>query len=248
MYGITNSGSGSGGGFSINAAVLHVTAPFGSTVSISKGGVIAKTIGPGKAHTNADDENADYYFSITPTNYGTWTVTATLNSDSASDTVAISSNKQYDVVLSYRLYLYNRGTQNVALEATTNMYFDGGRNSPRITYNSDSMLVKYVNTGIVETVNKVNLTGYNTIHLRANFSIITGHYYIIVRSQKGGGSSAQSYNIATIDIASNIIKNQEKDYTLDISNVNGEYYVGLGEWADGSETCRVVIYEVYANK
>ena len=63
---------GAGGeSISVHAAVLHVSAPFGSTVSIAKGGVTVKSLGPGRAHTNTDGESADYYFSIAPANLTT---------------------------------------------------------------------------------------------------------------------------------------------------------------------------------
>ena len=42
-----------------------------------------------------------------------WTVTATLGTDTASDSVTVNSNMQYDVELSYHYYLYNKGNQFV---------------------------------------------------------------------------------------------------------------------------------------
>lgn len=232
MYGITNSGSGSGGGFSVNAAVLHVTAPFGSTVSISKGGVIAKTIGPGKAHTNADDENADYYFSITPTNYGTWTVTATLNSDSASDTVAISSNKQYDVELSYRLYLYNRGTQNVPWTKMT-------RDSTDVTFNTDNMYVQgYANySGVIaRTASTYDLTNFKTLYCVAKLNGTNGQIYL------GAGTKLDLYDSKTQDSKVQITEINETTYSLDVSQMTTGNYVTI----QGSGNAYV--YEVYVVK
>lgn len=103
-------GGDGGGGLSPNSAVIHVTAPVGSTISFSKGGVVAKVLGPEKSHINADDATmADWYYSVSSSNYGTWTVTATLDADEASSTVTVSNNKQYDVELAYGLYFFKNG-------------------------------------------------------------------------------------------------------------------------------------------
>lgn len=95
---------GGSGGLSPNSAVIHVTAPAGSTISFAKGGVVAKVLGPDKSHVKASDNSlAEWYYAISPINYGEWTVTASLSGDTASDTVTISTNKQYDLELSYHV-------------------------------------------------------------------------------------------------------------------------------------------------
>ena len=116
---------GAGGeGLSVNSAVLHVTAPAGSTVSIAKGGVTVKSLGPEKAHIKVDGVKADYYFSIAPANYGEWTVTAVLGADTADETAAVIENRQYDVALDYRVpSLYQAITY---LETTSAAWFDTG--------------------------------------------------------------------------------------------------------------------------
>lgn len=92
---------GGGGGLSPNAAVIHVTAPVGSTISFSKGGVVVKVIGPEESHVNADNPTfADWYYAVSSSLYGTFTLSAT---DTAGITetksVAVSSNEQYDIVI-----------------------------------------------------------------------------------------------------------------------------------------------------
>ena len=106
---------GGTGGLSPNNAVIHVTAPVGSTISFSKGGVVAKVLGPEKSHVNANDNDfADWYFPVSYANFGEWAVTATLGTGTASDTVIIDSNKQYDVgPMRYPLVLYDSGNQYV---------------------------------------------------------------------------------------------------------------------------------------
>ena len=128
MIGRTNTGGGGGGGLSPNSAVIHVTAPVGSTISFAKGGVVAKVFGPDKSHVNSADASlADWYYSVSQNNYGTWTVTATLGTDTASDTVTIDSNEQYDLMLSFLVpgayqaveYLQGTGTQYLATNFLT---------------------------------------------------------------------------------------------------------------------------------
>lgn len=102
-------GGGGGGGLNLNNALIHVNAPLGSTVEFAKGGVTVETILPAKAFPNVDGETADYYYSVSPSNYGIWTVAASLSGDSASETITVDSNKQYTVTLEYNLTLFKDG-------------------------------------------------------------------------------------------------------------------------------------------
>lgn len=90
---------GGGGGLNPSDALIHVNAPLGSTVTFAKGGVAVETITPDKAFANVDGATADYYYPVKSANYGTWTVTATLSGDTASDTVTVNAAEQYDLVL-----------------------------------------------------------------------------------------------------------------------------------------------------
>lgn len=94
-------GGGNSGGLNPSDALIHANAPLGSTVEFAKGGVTVETITPDKAFANDDGETADYYYPVKTANYGTWTVTATLSSDTASDTVVVDSAEQYDANLTF---------------------------------------------------------------------------------------------------------------------------------------------------
>lgn len=119
---------GGSGGLSPNGAVIHVTAPVGSTISFAKGGVVAKVLGPEKSHVNADYNTlADWYYSVSSSNYGTWTVTATLSGNTASKTIKISTNEQYDLYFYCILpsayqpveYIESSGSQYINLNLST---------------------------------------------------------------------------------------------------------------------------------
>lgn len=101
----------SGGSLKDTDAILTVTVPTGSTVTATKSG---KTLTPTMWTTAADATQECALFSIPAAQFDAttpWTVTATLGTDSATATVLIDSNKQYDLELSYHYYLYNKGTQ-----------------------------------------------------------------------------------------------------------------------------------------
>lgn len=101
---------GGGGGLSTLGAVLHVNAPVGSTITLAKGGVTVKVLDANKGHTSAEDDSlADWYYSVSPSNYGSWTVTATKDAESVSESITVDSNKQYDVELTYNQYLLKDG-------------------------------------------------------------------------------------------------------------------------------------------
>lgn len=100
---------GGSGGLSLHNAVIHVNAEVGSTITFSKGGVAVKILGPSKGHISSDGKTADYYYSVSSVNFGSWTITGALGGQSAGKTVTVNEVKQYDVPLSYNLYLIKDG-------------------------------------------------------------------------------------------------------------------------------------------
>ena len=106
---VLNMVGGGGGSLKDTDAILTVTVPTGSTVTATKGGV---TLTP-TMWVQAADPTLDCALFVIATSLfdaqNAWTVTATLGTSTASNTVMISSNKQYDLALSYHLYIYNRG-------------------------------------------------------------------------------------------------------------------------------------------
>lgn len=134
MIGKTNAGAG-GGHLNDTDALLRVSAPTGSTITMAKGGVTVAVLAATKGHTNASDATlADWYYGISSGNYGSWTVTAAKDGESASKTVTVDNAKQYDVSLSYALYLISNGQ----LQSGYNLY--GGSNT--ISQESDHVLAK----------------------------------------------------------------------------------------------------------
>lgn len=121
VFNMVGGGSGGGGGPSASDAILTVTVPTGSTVTATKGGV---TLTPTMWVQAADATMDCALFVIQPSLFdaqNAWTVTSTLSGDTASGTVTIDSNEQYDMILSYRIppdyqeveYLAASGTQYI---------------------------------------------------------------------------------------------------------------------------------------
>ena len=108
---------GGGGGPTASDAILTVTAPAGSTITATKG---SATLVP-TLWTTADGNQECALFVIEPEQFDSstpWTVTATLGTDTATDTVTIDSNKRYDVELSYNLYIIKNGVEQTGFTIT----------------------------------------------------------------------------------------------------------------------------------
>ena len=109
IFDMTRRSSGGGSGPSASDAILTVTVPTGSTVTATKGGV---TLTPTMWVQAADNTLDCALFVIQPSLFDSqnaWTVSATLGTDTASDTLTINSNSQYDLTLEYGTILFDNG-------------------------------------------------------------------------------------------------------------------------------------------
>ncbi len=213
---------GAGGeNISVYAAVLHVSAPFGSTVSIAKGGVTVKSLGPGRAHTNTDGESADYYFSIAPANYGAWTVTATRGEDSTSAAVTVDSNRQYDVVLVYKVYAMKNGQILVNEYLTPNI----------IAKTTGDGYVQYQHTGSgtyrIINFGPFDVTSYTKLYITfAGTTVTTGY-----KNECGICRNVNNSDFAAkLTYETNFSGTKE----VDIANCGGEYYATVLFQGSGS--------------
>lgn len=120
------------GGLKDTDAVLIVTVSTGSTVTAIKNGV---TLTPTIWTQSADNTLNSAIFSIPSSTFdaNAWTVTATLNGDTASDTVVINSAKEYSMKLAFRVpleyteveFLQSSGTQYIATPIPANTVNSG---------------------------------------------------------------------------------------------------------------------------
>ena len=129
---------GGSGGLKDGSAILSVTVPAGSTVTASKGGV---TLQPSLWLSGADSSTEIALFTFLPAQFDSvnpWTVTATDGTSTASDTVIISTNKQYSVDISFDYYLF-RGDGVYKGEWSAKAWWEESSNkvTPSLTINTN---------------------------------------------------------------------------------------------------------------
>lgn len=233
-----------GGGFPIGGALLHVTAPVGSTLTFETGGVTVKTLGPGRAHTKAaDSDMADYYCPVGSGSYGTWTVTATLDSDSASDSVTISANRQYDMVLTYDLYFVRNGVvmngrsaaHNVPSGGTVQASISAEEGYTRFLVSLNGQSSNAYGYSVYFTPN-VDLSGWRTLVLDCRYLSAYQNYGGAVRAPIFGLSAATAptnpgvgptldYSVQkTIAAASASTLTERASFLLDVTGCTGQLY------------------------
>ena len=172
---------GGAGGLSPNAAVIHVTAPVGSTISFSKGGIVAKVLPPEKSHVNAEDNTiAEWYYAVAPSNYGSWTVSAALNGGgSNSRSVSVSSAKQYDVSIPTPFYYVTAGVlsgQNiVSVGKKGSSASSANAVAPPVSYGDGYIECGWTSygtafqTGIIYFPEQVDLSKYSRVKVNGRF-------------------------------------------------------------------------------
>lgn len=229
---IFNMVGGGSGGLKATDAILRVIAPAQSTVTITKSGVSKSDAG----HENAIDPTLyDYYFIIHASQFDSvnpWTVTATLGSESSSDTIVIGSADEYDVELSYALYLVHDGIVNSAYTATK-----GGYTSATISYGEGYVAVE---TGDVSS-------SYSLLYFSPKI-LLSDYSYLVFDGCARGYAEAnkfyQSYGVvntvsssgaaqSTFSSSGVLLSGNASSYTarsmqyIDISAVSSTSYVGF---------------------
>lgn len=203
-------------------AVIAVTYPEGSVCTCSNG---TKTL-------KARDTSGKALFNVFT---GTWTVTATDGSKTASKAVTITDAVQaVNVALSFILYLRDgiddcdADTGGWISEARAWGENVAGAGAPIVDKSNTwiELTQNYAKGGIYRTVNKIDLSQYNTLVVELAVSATDSHpeYFTFgIWSELG---TYFRYNLAaywnpTDNIGSTVI-------SIDISNLNGSYYVGYG--------------------
>ena len=230
---------GAGGeGLPVHAAVLHVTAPSGSTVSIAKGGVTVKTLDPGKAHSKLDGMKADYYFPIFPANYGEWTVTAVSDTKSADKAVTISANQQYDVELVYELALYEAGNTCgypwKIIREDVSSFDDPSGETLLVTQNGNGNI--FPDAGFLIN-QKMDLSAYSSFCAHITRTQYAGSVGVFVSPDFVGSGQFYKYLMTNPGeaLASTIATTVPSDGIVrcDISSLQGQAYVNVGARCSG---------------
>lgn len=201
-------------------ATITVTYPANSTCTCSDG---TTTL----TDTNAGTSEKTITFTVP--NTGNWTVSCTNGTNTASQTVSITAEGQAKSVdLAYTLYIFKSG------EGAKVEYYAGHGGLASIAVGTDKITMSYSGTtGAVESCfrakDKYNLSNYSTLYLDlVNSKSLSDQYRL------GVYISTTAYTWEDVNQESveskgyPEITSTRKTYSLDISKMQGEYYVGFG--------------------
>lgn len=219
MIGRTNAG-GTGRIFSI----IAVSYPEGSVCICTNGTSTLK----------ARDTGGKALFNVP---VGSWTVSCTDGSSTASQTVRITAEGQDErVTLSYKLVLFDNGSY-----AAETGGFTGISNDKLYTQNTGvggefTYSPWYSN-------NAVDITGYSTLKFTVEKGGATGdanNYNLLdVGITKTKGASNTNDLAAKVSVRDNAAT-ADKEYTLDISDFSGTYYIeGISQGGDWTSEAKV---------
>lgn len=231
MVGWTNT---SGGGLNIqsNKAVIHVTAPVGSTISFEYGGIVVAVLGPKYSFVSAADSlKAEWYYSVSHGNYGLWTIRAQRSIFEKSENIEVDSNKQYDISFSVlENYLYNNGVENILY--TSDLINSGG--SSTITKESTYIQIyhKALTLGYqYYRVANVDLTAVKTIRYTGQAYVDTSDQGIWCRIFVTDDASITNATDASIKATEDLVATSYIDFTVDlnVNDLSGTFYVACGQ-------------------
>lgn len=229
-------GGGGGGSLKDTDAILTVTVPTGSTVTATKGGT---TLTPTMWVQAADPTLDCALFVIAPAQFDSvnpWTVTATLETDTGTDTasttVLITTNREYDVELSYIVYIIKNGVAPsetpIANNGGTLTYYTG-----YINLHSPASSGSWAN---VHTVNKINVKYHEYLVCDSS---ARGHYepgcpaFGLFSNVGTVGYKSSFYAFKdVINAGTNTLSGRKVQY-IDISQHTESYYIGFQEAGSG---------------
>lgn len=223
----------SGGGLSNLNAILCITVPQGATVTATKSNLI---LTPTMWTQNADATLETAIFTIIPSYFDAnpWTISATSNGQTSTGSIVINSAEYYEVVLSFNYYFIKEG---VLLDNNWIIY-QGSSTSANIYPQPNLDYVLFDTGGNVAvafaTTNSYDITQYSKLQI----TVTAGRSYftsgkvpciaVDTRQPTGGGTSGSLTNLTYRTMfnggTGNITPNT---YTLDISSLTGNYYVGI---------------------
>ena len=225
----------SGSGLKDTDAILTVTVPTGAVVTASKSNLyLSPTM-----WTKDSDSAFDYaLFSVPENTFDSvaWTVTATFDGRTGSDTVVIDSPDKYDIDI-HDIYIYHNGAYSVEAGSVVGKNTGSGTGSQSVS-NSNNVLTltntyssgNYQKTGLFYTSNTIDVTKFSK--LKTTVSSVTGAFDSNSFPQVGVLTNLTAAWRPTIewlaetDITSAI--STSTTLTTDISSVTGNVYACFG--------------------
>lgn len=197
-------------------AAIGVTYPAGSTVTVTDG----------KITYTAPNTNGSALFIIPYA--ATWIVTATDGTATKSQAVEITTEGQsVNVKLEYTVWLYKNGDQCV--EVTGGWSAAGWTKKNKAiasaTLGTSSIQFNNVNDSGIATVDKVNVSNYNTITVVGSISKINTNYNAGLEWSGLYSEKVFTSGVEEIEFSVNTLGDFTR--TLDISQINGDYYFAI---------------------
>lgn len=228
IFDMTRRSSGGGSGPSASDAILIVTTSAGSTVTATKGSVsLTPTLWTAAA--DATQECALFVISAAQFDSSTpWTVTATDGTGTETDTVVIDSNKQYDLLLGYKIWLVKHG---VLLATFTRNSYTSLNQLSEYT----QMIISGNNYGRITTQAQIDVTDLTALKLKLCLDTSNKYgqsfndsYYasIGVGASNPSSDSSPNYNKYTkMTTETGLI--HVDSFTVDLSDQSGLKYVSM---------------------
>ena len=233
-----NTSGGGGGSIQSTDALVRVVTDYGSSVSVTAGGT-TKNLKP--LVIIGDTDHSCYYDLVKP---GAFSSTArsysvTLGGNTVSDTLVVNAAGEYTKPISFwngQLYLNGNdyaeitgGYEGIAIRYAAS-YGGEALNSraPTVTPGDTSMAITLTSTGSnnysgsVLTRNKIDLTPYSTITFNANIVFQSADFasFYVSDTNTSYSSAAETFITRGNIPSSGVV-------TLDVSQLSGEYYVGV---------------------
>ena len=207
-----------GGGGSKVVASIVVTYPAGSTLTCTLGSKVL----------TAKNTSGRWVFGLPST--GNWVVKAVKDSKSTSKTVSITAEGQsVSVELSYGIFLFKSG------EGSTVEFKTAHEANSSVMITSDAITTNFTssqNYQITCITPKIDLTEFSRLSVIANCTAVGSEtdYKGILGVFAGTATAANLVSAKNSDanvIAKTYFTVKNGEFDLDITNINGEYKVGI---------------------
>lgn len=217
-------------------SIIAVTYPEGSVCTCSDG----------TATLTARDTSGKALFNVT---VGEWTVSCTDGTDTASKAVSITHEGQVESVeLSYRLYLYKNGDKCTDVGGNWSLekgYTDG----VSVTYDTDyaqlnvrAVSNQYMGNGL--WYKNLDITNYSKLCAIVTYNTVANSGSLMIAVCSSATDTPISSYVAKQDIGANDVS-ETVPFELDISDITGFKYIGIGTHMTGTGSGIAKIKEVY---
>lgn len=219
-----------GGGGSKIVASIVVSYPAGSTLTCTLGSKVL----------TAKDTSGKWVFGLPTT--GNWVVKATDGTDTATQTVTVTSGQTANVMLSYwDGTIYDAGNEYTAYTGGWTLYAGTGYDTATKTNNQLYVRVQESDSKpYIRTTNQVSLTGFTKI--QATVSAQTHS------SSWGGNERCKLLVSASTDLSNPVASAQPTNsnpQTLSLAiNLTGSYYVGIRAQAGTASTASMTVTKI----